>query len=188
MTARNVLDPRSLARIAGIASAITAIIAVVVAVTIAAQARRWLGFGFSGIPPRIGDAGSVLLDNSRFVFGLGAAALLVQLIARGAHATKPTDALRVLVPLRMVVDAVVLLAVLVNLALVGLAVGAYGWRMVVALLPHGPFEVCAYCIAANVFINARHRPIAGREWLAAGLVCAGMLTVAAVLETFAWFG
>jgi hypothetical protein len=188
MTERNVLDPRSLARIAGIASAITAIIAAAVALTIAGQVRRWLGFGFAGVPPRIGEAGSILLDNGRFVLGLGAAALLAQLIVRGTRAKKPTDAIRMLAPLSIAVDAVVLLAVLVNVALVGVAVGAYGGRMLVALLPHGPFEVCAYCIAANLFINARRRPIARREWLTAGLVCAGMLTLAAVLETFTWLG
>lgn len=186
MTNGHVLDPRSLARIAGVVSFVTAIIAAVVAITIAAQARRWLGAGFAGVPPRIGEAGSILLNNERFVLGLGAAAWVEQFRLRQIPIANRTFSPLTL--LGLAVDIIVPLAALVNVALVGLAVGAYGWRMLGALLPHGPFEVCAYCIAANLFVTARRRPLARREWVAAGAASLVLLAVAALLETFAWLG
>jgi hypothetical protein len=186
MTGGRVLDPRSLARVVGIAGTVTGVIAAIVAITAAAHARRWLGFGFAGVPPRVGEVGAILLDNSRFVLGLGAAAWVAQLKVR--RQAEPSGSGTLLAGIAHAVDVIVLLAVLFNVTLVGLAVGAYGWRTVVALLPHGPFEVAAFGIAANLFLNARRHPLSGREWLAAGLTSFGLLTLAAVLETFAWLG
>jgi hypothetical protein len=189
MNESHVLDPRSLARIAGAASAFTAVIAAVVAIGLAAQTRRWLGFGFSGVPPRIGEAGSILLDNARFVLGMTAAGWLAQLRFKGSRAApRGAGAGLVLAGIGLAVDVFVLLAALVNTALVGLAVGAYGWRMLAALLPHGPFEICAYCIAANLLLTAHRRPIARREWTVAVVATLGLLALAALLETFIWLG
>ena len=185
---RQILDPRSITRVAAIAGAVPALIAAVVATTVAAQARRWLGFTFTGVPGRIGEAGSILLDNARFVLGLGTAAWIAQLRARRPPAVNRTGTDQLLGLAAPAVDVVVALAALVNLALVGLAVGAYGSRMVAALLPHGPFEVCAFCIAGNLFLTARRRPISGREWVKAILASISLLSLAAVLETFAWLG
>jgi hypothetical protein len=188
MTASNVLDPRSLARIAGVVSCVTAVIAVIAAITGAAAARHWLGFTFAGVPPRIGEAGTILLNNGRFVLGIGGAAWVAQLKVRRRSAGKHGSGDAMLTSIALGADAVVLIAVLVNAALVGVSLAAYGGRIVIALLPHGPFEVCAYCVAMNLFLNARRRPIYRRDWVVAALVSASLLTVAAVLETFAWLG
>jgi hypothetical protein len=182
-----VLALRALARIGGIAALIAAVIAGIVAITVAAQARRWLGFGFAGTPHRIGRAAEILLNNGRFVLGVGAAACVAQCRLRHPSSDQ-IDGARILGWVARAVDILVLLVVLVNVTLVGLAVGAYGWRMVVGLFPHGPFEVGAYCIAANLSLTAHRRPIARSEWVAAGAVALGLLVGAAVLETFAWWG
>lgn len=188
ITTSHVLDLRSITRVAAIVGAVAAVIAVVIASTVAAQARRWLGFTFTGVPPRIGEAGSILLDNARFVFGLGAAAWIAQLRVRRAPGVDRTGGEQLLGLAAPAVDLVVALAALINVALVGLAVGAYGSRMLAALLPHGPFEVCAFCIAGNLFLTARRRSISGREWTTAILASISLLSLAAVLETFAWLG
>jgi hypothetical protein len=188
MTSSPVLDPRSLRRIALLTGGVAAVIAGAVSLAAADQAREWLGFSFTGVPPRIGEAATILIDNARFVLGFGAAAFLSQLRLRRRPTWTRTGAAGLLGSVAVAVELVVLIAALFNVALVGLAVGGYGWRMIPALLPHGPFEVCAFCIAANLFLNARRRPLAGREWIVAALASLSLLTVAAVLETFAWFG
>jgi hypothetical protein len=185
---RRVIDPRSVARIGALACAFAGVIAALVAVACATEARRWLGFGFAGVAPRIGAASGIFVDNARLALGAGAAAWVAQLRSRtgktGSRASAQ-PALRLMAP---AVDALVLTTVVVNTGLVGVAVGAYGRRTLVALLPHGPFEVWAYCIAANLYLTARRRPIAGREWLTAAVAVVSLLAFAAVLETFAWFG
>jgi hypothetical protein len=188
MTHTDILEPRALARIAGAAAVVTGAIALLAAITIAAQARRWLGFTFAGVPARIGEAGSILFNNGRFVVGIGAAAWVLQLRLRKTSPDEPGAVNIALSLLSWGVDGVVLLAALVNAALVGLALGAYGWRTVEALLPHGPFEICAYCIAGNLYLNARRRLISRDEWITVGATSIGLLIVAAVLETFAWVG
>jgi hypothetical protein len=186
--ATSILGPRSLARLAGTAGAVVAAIAAVVALTAAAQARRWLGFRFDGVPHQLGEAAQVMLANARFVVGLGAAAALEQLnLIRCGH-SEPSGSARMLAAIARGLDGVVAVVILINVVPVGLALGAYGWRMVPALLPHGPFEVLALCVAANLFLNARRRLLAPREWVMAGLVSLSLLSLAAVLETFAWFG
>jgi len=184
----HILDPRSLARIAGIAGTVAAAIAVLVAVTVGASVRGWLGFTFTGVPPHVGEAAAILVNNGRFVVGMAAAAWVAQLRVPGTPVGDLTRGGRIVAAISSAVDIVVLLAVLVNVALVGLAAGAYGWRIIPSLLPHGPFEVCAYCIAANLFLNARRRSVSTREWVTAGMACAGLLILAAGLETFAWLG
>jgi hypothetical protein len=188
MSERDVLAPSALIRIAGIAAVFVAVIASLVALTAAAQARHLLGFGFAGVPPRIGQAAAILLNNGRFVLGAMVAASVSQLRLRRTLAGDRTESIRALTGMSRVVDLTVALFTLANALLVGVAVGAYGWRMVVGLLPHGPFEVLGYCVAANLFLNARRRPIHRREWVIAGIACLSLLTVAAVLETFVWLG
>ena len=173
---------------AGTISVIVAVIAGVVALTAAAPARRWLGFGFDGVPHQVGQAAGIMFANLRFVLGLGAAAALnqlAQLRRRGAPAASTTTMLSAIA---RGLDGVVAVVILINVVPIGLALGAYGWRMVPALLPHGPFEVLAFCVAGNLFLNARRRTVARGEWCAAGTAIVALLSLAALLETFAWFG
>jgi hypothetical protein len=188
MTDGQVLAPSSLTRIGAIAVGFTGLVAGAVAVTVAAQARHWLGFDFTGVPPRIGQAAAIMLNNGRFALGLVAAAVIAQLRLRHAAAGASSVSNQALTWIARAVGLIVMLSMLANALLVAVAVGAYGERMLVALLPHGPFEVFSYCIGANLFLTARRRPIARGEWVTACVACVGLLAVAAVLETFAWLG
>jgi hypothetical protein len=188
MTHGGVLDLRALARLAGVVTVVIGAIALLAEVTIAAQARHWLGFTFTGVPHRIGEASTILFNNERFVLGLGAAAWVAQLKVRKSSPYDPGSVTVALMVLSWFVDGVVLFAALVNAAMVGLALGAYGWKTVEALLPHGPFEVAAYCVAGNLYLNARRRVLSRDEWMTAGATTLGLLILAAILETFAWLG
>lgn len=186
--ATSIVAPRSLARLAASVGAVVAAIAAIVALTVAAQARRWLGFGFGGVPHQLGQAAEILLANIRFALGLGAAAAVNQLrLVRYGDSDKSGVA-KMLAAVARGLDGVVAVVIFINVVPIGLGFGAYGWRMVPALLPHGPVEILGFCIAVNLFLNARHRRISRGEWLVAGLAVLVLLSLAAVLETFAWFG
>ena len=47
-----------------------------------------------------------------------------------------------------------------NVALVGAALGAYGTRMALAMLPHGPLELAAFATALALYLDARRGPLA----------------------------
>ncbi len=71
-----------------------------------------------------------------------------------------------------------------NVLVIGAAVGAYGTRMVWAMLPHGPVEVAAYALALALYLQGRRRPLPPHRL--AGTITASvvLLAIAALLETF----
>ena len=168
--------------VAGGLSVATVAVAVIVRIGWAAEARRLLGFGFTGVPPRLDTAVAIFAGNARLLAAVFGAILVAQSPWFADH-----DAHRgpVMSALTAVVDTVLALAVTANVALVGGALGAYGARMAVAMLPHGPLELVAYALALALYLQARRGPIAARHVLAVGAVCLGGLALAALLETFA---
>jgi hypothetical protein len=82
------------------------------------------------------------------------------------------------------VDTVLVLWVAVNSILVGAAVGAYGSRMIAAVLPHGPLELIAFALALALHLRARRGPLGARHILTTAAACLAVLALAAVLETF----
>ena len=68
--------------------------------------------------------------------------------------------------------------------MVGAALGAYGTRMVLRALPHGPVELAAYSLALALYLQGRRRdlPAAVRGHGRRG-VSVALLALAAVLET-----
>jgi hypothetical protein len=182
MTAVSAEERRSaLAVAAGLSLAALAVAATVRAGW-PAETRRLLGFGFTGVPARLDTAVSIFAGNARLLAAIFAAVLVAQspwLAGRDARRGP------VMTALTAAVDTVLTLSVAVNVALVGAALGAYGERMVVAVLPHGPPELAAYALALAVYLHARREPVAARHVVAVAGLCLGGLAVAALLETFA---
>jgi hypothetical protein len=86
---------------------------------------------------------------------------------------------------RSACDVLVGSAAVSNVLLVGAGVGAYGWRTVRAMVPHGPLELSAFSLALATYLCARRGALTRRmllECAVAGLVA---LSVGAVLEVFA---
>ncbi len=71
-----------------------------------------------------------------------------------------------------------------NVIVVGAGLGAYGARMIRALLPHGPVELAAYSLALALYLEGRQRPLGIRHAVAVGALSVAALALAAVLETF----
>jgi hypothetical protein len=85
-------------------------------------------------------AGDILLNNVRVtVLPLGAALLVARLPVAG----------------RRVLDVVLIAVLALNAALVGAALGAYGWPLARALAPHGLLELAAFAIAGAAYTAAR---------------------------------
>ena len=182
MSALTVEERRDAVAVAGGLTAATAAVAAIVRLGWPAEARRLLDFGFTGVPARLDTAVSIFTGNARLLAAVFAAILVAQSPwLAGRDATRGTA----LSALTAAVDTLLALSVAVNVALVGSALGAYGNRMAVAMLPHGPIELAAYALALALYLRARRGPLAARHVFAVGVVCLGGLALAALLETFA---
>ena len=80
-------------------------------------------------------------------------------------------------------DACVVVALALNGAVVGVALGAYGVPLL-RYLPQLPFEWAAWAVGSGSWLLARQRPTSRRERLALALVAVLLLAGAAAVETF----
>ena len=165
--------------IAALALAGVLVIAVLVHGTLASQARGWLHYTFPGIPARLGTAVGIFANNCRELLGVAGLLLIAQLAARRTGGPTPAQLL-----LRTAGELLLAGVIAANVLVVGAAVGAYGTRMVRAMLPHGPIEVAAYGLALGLYLHGRHRPLATTQIIATLALGIVLLALAATLETF----
>jgi hypothetical protein len=180
VTVTRVIDARLAGLVVAAIGAVTALAAGIVWITLAPRVRDWLDLGFGGVPPRGSEAVSIFLANAR----LAGAPLAVAAIAQIPLLIGDERLAQLLRGVERACAALLLLFVAFNLAVVGAAVGAYGWRVLRTVLVHGPFELAAYSLVLSVWLRARRELVPVRGWLAAIAVTAGLLAAGAVLETF----
>jgi hypothetical protein len=157
------------------ATLFAAIAAVAVTVRLAgatSAARSALEFEFSRPPARPGEALAVAAGNLRLVGGVLLAALLVGL----RPAIRPT--------LDLVVGALAGL----NATTAGIALAAYGTRLLQAVAAHAPLELAAFAIAGGAYLSARRPPRDSGQLIAAAAASSLLLGAAAVLETYVQIG
>jgi hypothetical protein len=156
-------------------------IAAVVAAAGAHRERELLHFGFASVPHAPGQTVAIVAANLTVLLPCLAMAVLVQ--ARGLCRTQ--GGRRAFVGF---CDLVVAAPAFHNLVLVvGSAVGAYGWRMVLSMLPAGPVELAAFALAASVYLHSRRTEIVRGQIGAPARAAALSFTVlllAAVIETY----
>jgi hypothetical protein len=170
---------RTAGAVAAILTAACGAIALTVHLALAAAAREWLAFPFTGIPARPAIAASIFLHNLRAL----AAVWGLLLIAQSAlwKADVPGRASLIL---RRAGELLLAAAVAANLVVVGAGLGAYGTRMLRAILPHGPFELGAYSLAFAFYLQGRRRSLPLRLAFGVGAFSVVALALAAVLETY----
>jgi hypothetical protein len=154
---------------------LAAIAAVAVAVRLAgatSAARRSLAFEFARPPARPGEAIAVAAGNLR----LAAAVLLAALLACLRPAIRPA------------LDVVVGALAALNTGAAGVALTAYGTRLVHAAAVHAPLELAAFAIAGAAYRSGRQGALAPRRLALVAAVCTGLLAGAAVLETYVRIG
>ena len=176
------LATRSTAQLAAIvAAALTAatlLIALAVRVAFAGEARRWLGYRFPGVPADLSTAVWILGHNARALGGVLGLLMVAQLAARS-----PEPA-RVQLLVRSAGEVVLAGAIAANLLVVGAAIGGYGTRMLIAMLPHGPAELAACSLTLALYVNGRRRTLPAGHIAAVAAVGVALLAVAAALETW----
>jgi hypothetical protein len=174
-------DARLTAAVAAALTAAVVAVAAVVHVAYAAPARARLGFGFGGVDALPHSVLSIFAANARPLAAVIAAAIVVQSPRCGRAAQRGPLATAVVAAL----DTLLALEAALNVLVVGAALGAYGNRMIAAILPHGPLELAAFALALALYLRARRGPLAPRRIAATALAGLGLLAVAAVLETYA---
>jgi hypothetical protein len=165
-----------------IAAAVTCcvlLVALVTRLTLASHARGWLHYTFPGVPARLNSAVWIFTSNSRELLGVLGLLLIAQIAVRRDDG--PTRAQRLV---RVGGELALAGAITANVLVVGGAVGAYGERMVRAMLPHGPIEVAAYSLALALYLQGRRRPLPAVRTAGTIAASVALLALAALLETF----
>jgi hypothetical protein len=144
-----------------------------------APTRRWLHYPFRGVPDRFGVAVSIFAHNGRAMAGVFGLLLVAQVAARGASGPGPAQR-----SLRAVSELLLAGLVAANVLRVGASLGAFGTRMAVAMLPHGPVELAAFATALALYLQGHGRPLSIRQLVMTAVVSVALLAVAAALETF----
>jgi hypothetical protein len=139
---------------------------------LAAAAREWLVFEFTPPAASAGAALAVAAGNLR----LAAAVLLAALLVRQRPATRP------------VLDVVVAGLAALNACAAGVALAAYGVRLLEAVAAHGALELTGFAIAGGAYLAARRGALDPPRLAAAAAVSTGLLAAAAVVETYVPIG
>jgi hypothetical protein len=159
-----------------LAAATTVIALAAITVTaagLAEETRRMLGFGFGGVDPSPAEAARIALHNGRVAGGtLLCAALAPRLTLRTQR-------------LVFLVLTTVLVA---SAAGVGIAIGAYGTRVVSAIAIHLPVEFSALSLAGGAYMQACKQALSARELSAVTTATGLLLAAAAALETYVSIG
>lgn len=133
------------------------------------EARHGLGFGFGGLPHTPEEA-----------FGIAAHNGWMAALAMIAAAIVP----RVDASARAFLDVSLAVLLVFNAAVLGVTVGGYGSRALTALAPHTPIEFAALALSGGTYIHARKQTVRAADLAATALLCAALLAIAAVLETY----
>jgi hypothetical protein len=163
--------------VAGVLLAAITAVAVLVRVTAGAAAREWLAYPFTGVPATADQAAVIFAHNTRALLGVIGLLLIAQV---GAH--QPDGPGRVQQALRAAGEIVLAGVVAANVLVVGAALGAYGERMVRAMLPHGPVELAGFATGLALYLQGRHLALPTRQLLLSGAVSVLLLGAAALLE------
>lgn len=156
-------------------------IAIGVHIALAANARSWLRFPFTGLPTRPAVATQIFFHNLRALFAVAGLLLVAQSPFWSERTAEPGAVHRIV---RRSGEVLLGAGIAANVIVVGASLGAYGTRMVLATLPHGPVELGAYALALSLYVQGRDRPLPGRLIVAVSALSVAAVAFAAILETF----
>lgn len=183
------MPPAVLRTVATTYAAVTAVVlvvAVAAGVAFGDDVSAWRDVPFPKLVPSVGEVGSILLHNGRILLAAIGAALAVN-SPWLAGASQPVEQGWGWKATRALCDVVLALGVARNLLTVGIGLGAYRERMVLAILPHGPVELAAFSCGLALYLMARRGPVDRRVWLTLAAGGGLLLAVAAPLEVFVVF-
>jgi uncharacterized membrane protein SpoIIM required for sporulation len=150
-----------------------------VRVAMAAAIRERLGYTFRGVPARPDVAIGIFAHNLRVILGVFGLLLVAQIASRATGGAGRVHRVTI-----MVGEIILVGVASTNVLVVGAALGAYGPRMVRAVLPHGPIELAAYSLALGLYLEGRRRALPAAHVAKVAALSLGLLALAAALETF----
>lgn len=159
--------------------AVVLIIAVLVDLSLAEQTHAWLGYQFRGLPARPNVALGIFVHNARAILGVFGLLLMAQLAAHHRGGAGVAQRL-ILAGGELILTGVIA----ANALVVGAGLGAYGFRMARAELPHGPVELAAYALALALYLQGRRRALSISHLARVVAASFALLGLAAALETF----
>jgi hypothetical protein len=139
---------KAAAAIAGALIVATSLIALVVDMGFAANARRWLAFGFAGLPARPAEFMSIFRHNLGALLAVAGLLVIAQTPCWAGETPGRSHRL-----VRGAGEVLLSGAVAANVAVVAASFGAYGARMIRAALPHGPLELGAYSMTLGLYMK-----------------------------------
>ena len=154
-------------------------VAALVDVALAGQARAWLGYRFRWLPARPTVALGIFVHNARAILGVFGLLLMAQLAAHHRGGAGVAQRL-ILAGGELILTGVIA----ANAFVVGAGLGAYGFRMARAELPHGPVELAAYALALALYLQGRRRALPISHLAKVAAASFALLALAAALETF----
>lgn len=165
---------------AGTALCFTAAMAVIVFAAMAVcvtgladETRRTLRFGFAGVERSPVEVARIALHNARVAGGILLCAAVAPRLGMRAQ--------------RLI--ALLLATILsCSASAVGVAIGAYGTRVISAIAIHLPVEFGAVSLAGGAYVQACKQALTGRELAVVAAATGLLLLVAASLETYASIG
>jgi len=141
----------------------------------AIELREQLAFAFARQPADLQGAAGLALNNFK-VCALALTGAAAQLL----YATSP----RPRTATRWAFDTVLGVAYLANAAQFGVALGAYGTRLL-AWIPHVPLELCALAVSSGAYLDARHQQLTARQLCGSAAIAGLLVIAAAIVETWA---
>jgi hypothetical protein len=171
---------RLASRIAAALTLAVLVIGMLVSLSCAAEVRRWFAYPFAGIPARPVEAVAIFLHNLRALMAVGG----LLLVAQSRYWARQSEDGPIHRFVQRAGEALLAAAVADNLVVVGASLGAYGTRMLRAMLPHGPAELGAYSLALALYFQGRGLPLRPRLVVTVLAMATAALAFAAVLETF----
>ena len=152
------------------AAAVTAAAAMAVAAAgLADNARAQLQFDFAGMQRTPAAVVEIALHNLRLAAGVLLCAALVPSLGRCA---------------RHAVSALLATVLVLNAAAVGIAIAAYGGRLLAATRVHLPLELAALALTGGAYLQALRQPLPPRALTLVGTSCLLLLIGAAAVETY----
>jgi hypothetical protein len=135
--------------------------------------RDVLRFTFDGVERTPGEVLRLAVHNGRLVAGV----LVLAIVAPRLPARA-----------RSLLDGLLAALLTFNAAVIGVALGAYGWRLATATAPHLPFELAALCLAGGAYMSSSVQTLDARALTGIAVLCALLLACAATLETYVPIG
>jgi hypothetical protein len=170
---------RLTATVGGTTIAGSTLVAGAVRVAMAAPIRGRLGYTFRGVPARPDVAIGIFAHNLRAILGVFGLLLVAQIASRATGGSGRVHRATI-----MVGEGILVGVASANVLVVGAGLGAYGPRMVRAVLPHGPIELAAYSLALGLYLEGRRRALPAAHVAKVAALSLGLLALAAALETF----